>query len=1372
MKVLRRLRAHPIVRYSLVAAAVVAAILAVTIVGTLTIDLGPGVRALAERQGSKQLHRPIHIGRLSIHLARGRVLLENFSIEGLAPTDRPFFTAKRLSVGLNWSTLLHREITIDSVEMTDWSMIVEKWPDRHNFPKFGDDEDENKPKGPKRITTTLKYLRAWRGRFEYADHEKPWSIVAPNLDIHITNVPGYNGTATFNGGEVRIQDFVPMWVNFRAHFTLDGSHVHLDRIDLDSDGAKSFAAGDVYLNRWPEQTYQVKSHVDFPRMREIFFAHESWRVTGDADFTGVFHLFKGGHDLHGTFASALAGVNAYRFPDAYGSLKWTPDAFEVRDAGSKFYGGSAKFTYSIAPLGRPEPPTQRFDATYSDVDLARFTAFEALRGLRFAGRASGHNRLEWTSGHFSGHRGGGTVRVTPPPGATLMAASLDAANAADRGHARHEWGPFAPQPLPTYLPIGGALTYRFDGANVELENGRFVTPHTNVAFNGTTAWGDRAHLGFHVVSDDFQEADEVLAGILTDFGSHTGPVPFGGRGEFDGQMTGPFRRPRVEGEFAGDDLRAWDTQWGAGSAHIAYENNYIDVRNGVVRLDGSEIRADGRFTTETPREDGGEEINARFRVSRRDLVSLRHAFQLDDYPLNGRLSGEFHLTGQYARPIGFGGMTIDEGVAYGEPFEKATASLRFDGQGIRLDGVNLSKAGGTVTGAAFVGWDATYSFNADGRRIPVERLATLTYPRAPLSGIAAFSAGGSGTFEQPRYDVRFRVDDLFIADEGVGQVTASLTLRGKELTGQIEAASPRLAITGTGRIALTPQADAEMTFRFHDSSLDPYVRLFVPKLSPYTTAIASGSIRIVGELADVDHLLVDGTVDSLDTKLFDYTIRNDGPIKIALDRRQVRIDRLDLVGEDTRLKVAGTIGLSDEKIAIQASGDANLGLLQGFSRDIRGSGRATLKAAVTGPLKAPVFSGSATITRGRIRDFELPNSLDDINGAIQFDARGIRLDDLTATMGGGQVQFGGRIGFDGYLPGDLNVTARGQDMHLRYPEGVRSIVDMDLSVRGRMTAPTLDGTVTVKSATWSRPIDPNAGLFDFASKRGGGAAGPVVAAPPTPTIPLRLNVRVLVPSTLRIENNLLRMVANADLTLRGTYDKPVVVGRAEVDRGEVNFEGHRYLVTRGTLDFTNPQKIDPFFDVEAETRVRVPGQTYIVTVRATGTTERLQPTLESDPPLPTSDVLALLLGSVPIGASPAVGAYGYGAAQLQEFKDPTQAQTDILTSRATQALANPIASQVGNVVQQTFGVDTFQLSPSFFDPYSENPMARINPTARVTIGKRISDRVYLTFSRSLNASYNDQIVVLEYDQSDRYSWVLSRNEDNSYAIEVRVRHSF
>src|SRR5262249_58317689 len=108
----------------------------------------------------------------------------------------------------------------------------------------------------------------------------------------------------------------------------------------------------------------------------------------------------------------------------------------------------------------------------------------------------------------------------------------------------------------------------------------------------------------------------------------------------------------------------------------------------------------------------------------------------------------------------------------------------------------------------------------------------------------------------------------------------------------------------------------------------------------------------------------------------------------------------------------------------------------------------------------------------------------------------------------------------------------------------------------------------------------------------------------------------------------------------------------------------------------------------------------------------------------------------------------------------------------TQALTTPLSAEVGKVVEQTFGVSTFQLSPSFVDPYAAQT-SRINPTARLTIGQRISDRVYLTFSRSLGTTLNDQIVLLEIDPSDLVSWILSRNEDSqTYALEFRVRRVF
>src|SRR5690606_13398729 len=166
-----------------------------------------------------------------------------------------------------------------------------------------------------------------------------------------------------------------------------------------------------------------------------------------------------------------------------------------------------------------------------------------------------------------------------------------------------------------------------------------------------------------------------------------------------------------------------------------------------------------------------------------------------------------------------------------------------------------------------------------------------------------------------------------------------------------------------------------------------------------------------------------------------------------------------------------------------------------------------------------------------------------------------------------------------------------------------------------------------------------------------------------------------------------------------------------------------------------------------ETRVRVPGQIYTVTLNAAGTFSRLRWDLTSDPPLPTVDVLALLLNDT-TPTDP----------ELAALRRPDEAEQQLLQARAAQLLVSPISSGVTRVVEQTFGLNTFQITPSLNDPATQS--SRLMPGARLTIGKRISNRVYVTFSQSLSASTTtrDQVILLEYDQSDRLSWVLSQNE--------------
>ena len=271
-----------------------------------------------------------------------------------------------------------------------------------------------------------------------------------------------------------------------------------------------------------------------------------------------------------------------------------------------------------------------------------------------------------------------------------------------------QWGPFD-NTLPVEpVPIAGEITYSLGPNGIDLGPSRVATPSTLTSSSkGATAFGDSSRIPFHVSSADWQESDRILAGIMTAFDNPTNAIPIGGFGTFDGVMLNSFSHPRIEGTFIGERMRAFDVVWGATKGSAVIENNYADVKDAVVTSGDSTIEADGRFSIGYPRKDNGEEINARVLISKRPLSELRHAFLLDYYPVDGMLSGEYHLYGAYTRPYGFGNMTIANGVAYHEPFDNATASLRFEGEGVRLDNVVVEKGGGRGTGAAYIGWDAT-----------------------------------------------------------------------------------------------------------------------------------------------------------------------------------------------------------------------------------------------------------------------------------------------------------------------------------------------------------------------------------------------------------------------------------------------------------------------------------------------------------------------------------------------------------------------------------------------------------------------------------------------------------------------------------------
>ena len=189
--------------------------------------------------------------------------------------------------------------------------------------------------------------------------------------------------------------------------------------------------------------------------------------------------------------------------------------------------------------------------------------------------------------------------------------------------------------------------------------------------------------------------------------------------------------------------------------------------------------------------------------------------------------------------------------------------------------------------------------------------------------------------------------------------------------------------------------------------------------------------------------------------------------------------------------------------------------------------------------------------------------------------------------------------------------------------------------------------------------------------------------------------------------------------------------------------------------------------MELETRIRVPEpgssstQTYRVTLGVSGTIGHLGLTLNSDPPLSNIYIVSLLLGQPVDLTNPELSQYNP--------QSVTQSQKQILQTALVQVLTGATVLAPVNRALEQAGFDTVQIAPSVGT--ESDPLA---VTARLIIGKRLSDRAYVTFSRALGSSSSarDQIIILEYDVSDRAGWVLTQNGDRTFAIEFRVRRSF
>jgi translocation and assembly module TamB len=233
--------------------------------------------------------------------------------------------------------------------------------------------------------------------------------------------------------------------------------------------------------------------------------------------------------------------------------------------------------------------------------------------------------------------------------------------------------------------------------------------------------------------------------------------------------------------------------------------------------------------------------------------------------------------------------------------------------------------------------------------------------------------------------------------------------------------------------------------------------------------------------------------------------------------------------------------------------------------------------------------------------------------------------------------------------------------------------------------------------------------------------------------------------TVTIPNNLWIRHPNANLELTGKLNvmkKPqgdlTVSGPLETVRGWVGFQGRRFTLTQGKIQFTGGKPTDAILDVAAEYRVN----SYLVNAVVKGTAEKPTLVLQSQPVLEQSDILSLLL-------------FGRPVADLTNSEQVSLQQNAIgLTAGlATAALGKTVSDALG---LQALGIDLSDVSFT---------------GGQVRFGQYVGSRTYFSVSQDLSGK-EGQEVSIEYQITPEWRVGATTSSDGSSGFDIIWRKRY
>jgi hypothetical protein len=785
------------------------------------------------------------------------------------------------------------------------------------------------------------------------------------------------------------------------------------------------------------------------------------------------------------------------------------------------------------------------------------------------------------------------------------------------------------------------------------------------------------------------------------------PESITGLAELQVTLSGPWHRLAVGTRIDAQDVRLLPIELDRLVAEAAVHGS--ELRLGTSRFSIQDGHGEVEGSVAWSPEVGSEQLDLTIRGHRLPIERLAGLIGADNRA-TGFLSFTGGLRGPVAQPRGSWAVGIDDATLMGQPLGDGSATVdlvadRFEGHGIRFEQGLEGE----------VWWDLT-SGDVGG---------DLKWPSMPITALGdavvrlvGDRADVSTSFLMPRHG---NVSGL------VEVVCPDARIQAEARNGEVRVAAS-LADTIVGRVELqrTGSGDLVGGGELRLESAEQVVSRLLPESRLPLQGTARAAIDVVWPTDGLP--VVSGRIDAMDLRLDDRPVRLLAPAPFTVSSLGLQMEGLRVAVLDDELFTRWQIG-PDGTLAGNASGTLDALLLRFLIPDWEPAGRATGVVELLGTLERPMFEGIAELDQGSFRLPQTRTILSGIDGTLLLSSDELILEGVDFRIMQGNGRCGGQIALrDGAILLGLNGAISG----LRYEifPGLIAFLSGTLRLEGPTDALELAGDLIVDRASLRRKDDVPTMLIDWFGTE----------APPPRSGGPELDLHIEADESIEVRNPFVGLVGSASLDISGTASEPGIVGKIEFEEGgEVMLQTVRYELERGSLTFSDPTTVEPLIELQASTWV----QNYQITVRLTGTPDRLVPSVASNPPLSEGDIYSLL----------AVG-----------YRDENLGSGAMGVGLASTVLTREIAAELDRRTRTLLPVDQIRV-----DPFTETSTG--NPTARISVVKQLSPNWTFIVQTNISAE-REEVVVSRWYLAPGLFVEASRDIDGSYGVDLKLRRPY